>query len=206
MAIFYESGFEDGRWAGSLAMLLRKKNLIPGLVARGRIWRGDWRQWIQYETPGFPGSLFWIGKPAIRSNKEFLFAGYYIEKGFTKHEKADYQLTDKWHWHGFVRCLKDEDRQGLINDSIISLPQEHRSCWIETDDMDKSYPYVGKESLRDIQTMMDGPQKNLWLNVMLGVCFSKEECLNLQERIVGELQKPIITANDIDEIVKNGML
>mgnify|MGYP000868955437 CR=1 FL=1 len=205
MTIFYESGFEDGKWAGALAKLLRKKLLIPGLVAKGRIWRGDWKQWIQYENPEFRGSLFWIGKPAIRSNKDFLFAGYYIEKGLANHEKKEYVITNEWHWHGFIRCLIEQNLMKIINNLIISLPVDRRCYWIETDELNKSYPYTGEESLNEMFATINNQKKDLWINVMVGIFLSKQECLTLQEKIVRELQNSIIRASDIDDIVKNNI-
>lgn len=202
MAIFYESGFEDGKWAGALAKLLRKKNFIPGLVAKGRIWRGDWRQWIQYENPEVQGSLFWIGKPAIRSNKDYLFAGYYVEKGFIKHERKEYIITNEWHWHDFIRCLIEKELMIILNSMLINLPEERRCYWVETDDLNRSCSYIGEESLKEMLGTINNQQKDLWINIMLGTRFSKQECLTLQEKIVEELRNSIIRAQDIDMIVK----
>lgn len=205
MAVFYESGFDVGKWAGALTIPLRKKNLIPGLVAKGRLWRGDWKQWIQYENPELPGSFFGIGKPAIRSNKDYLFSGYYIEKGLAKHQMREYVMTNKWHSHGFMRCLSKPSFMKTMNSLLIDLPVERRCYWIETDDLNESYPYGEEESLKELLVSINGQRKDIWINVMLGIRFSKQECLALQEKIVNELQNSIIRASQIDDIVINAL-
>jgi hypothetical protein len=75
MTLFTGSGFQSGRWAGGLANLLRPLQLIPDFVPKGRIWRGTWQQWIQFEPSVSVGPLFWMGKESIRSSNTALYAG-----------------------------------------------------------------------------------------------------------------------------------
>jgi len=44
MTIFYRNSFDEGRWAGALAGLLKRKKYVPGLKPDGRVWRASWHQ------------------------------------------------------------------------------------------------------------------------------------------------------------------
>jgi hypothetical protein len=44
-----------------------------------------------------------------------------------------------------------------------------------------------------------------WVEVLLGVRFSKEECLQLQKKIVAEMQQPLIRADEIHWLAKQNL-
>jgi hypothetical protein len=107
VSLFSENGFNEGKWAGQLAQLLRKRSILEDLSPKGRVWRATWKQWIQFEEKGLMGSVFWQGKPGIISHEDYLFVGYYVERGLPPGPKTPslYVITPEWHWHGFIKCF-----------------------------------------------------------------------------------------------------
>lgn len=205
MSLFTESGFKDGRWAGSLANLLRPLHIIPDVVPKGRIWRGNWRQWIQFEPSVSVGPLFWMGKTSIRSSNTSLYAGYYIERGVpqTEANKREYIMTKEWHWHGFMNCLKTAS----LHYSLMELPVDKRCIWIENDEieLDERINYINESSLRQVENIINNIDDRYWINVMIGNFYSKDECLKIQNEIVQELRAPLIRASEIDDQVRSFM-
>ena len=203
--LFGKSGFQDGRWAGSLAKLLRPLHLIPDLVPKGRIWRGNWRQWIQFEPSLSVGPIFWMGKVSIRSSSSNLYVGYYVERGLPpdKGNKLEYVITDEWHWHGFINCL----RNASIDSLIMDLPEDRRCIWIENDEieLDECIRYTNKSSLKQVENIIDDIADKYWINVMFGNFYPKEECLNIQNNIVQNIRTPLVRAFEIDDLIKSSM-
>jgi hypothetical protein len=205
MTLFTDGGFQNGRWAGSLAKLLRPLHLIPDLVPKGRIWRGTWQQWIQFEPSVSIGPVFWMGKASIRSSATALYVGYYVERGLKWAEgiKQEYITTEDWHWHGFVNCLKE----GSLHALLMDLPADRRCIWIENDeiDLDERIGYTNESSLRQVENFINNIADNHWINVMLGNSYSKDECLKTQNQIVQEFRTPVVRAYEIDTLVKASM-
>lgn len=207
MSLFSEKGFNEGRWAGQLAQLLRKGAIIRELIPKARVWRATWKQWIQFEEPGLSGPVFWLGKPGIVSNEEALYVGYYVERGLLRGERIpDPQVvTPQWHWHGFTKCLDNENLRCDLNSLLQGLPRQRSGIWIRTDQNDRWLKYDGESTLLEAKTQFMGLQSDIWIDVILGVSFRKPECLDLQTAIVSELSTPIIRAYEISSLVKDAM-
>ncbi|MGA2160227.1 MAG: hypothetical protein ABSG90_13565 [Dehalococcoidia bacterium] len=207
MKIFSESGFDSGKWAGNLAVALRQTSIIDGLVPRGRVWRPNWNQLIQFEPIGISGPFFWYGKPAILADDGWLYVGYYIERGLRTHDSSlDYVLAENWHWYGFMECLENPESRLTLASLILNLPSERRCLWIRVFQGNKVKERNPFE-FKDENTLMKAHKRFLsvppdeWIDVVLGVRFSKEECLNHQKKIVSELKAPIIRADEIRWLV-----
>ncbi len=208
MTLFSEKGFNEGRWAGQLAQLLRKQTIIPELSPKARVWRATWKQWIQFEEPGFPGPVFWLGKPGIISNEEALHVGYYVERGLpgNKRTPIPHVITPQWHWYGFLKCLDDNDLRSRMNSLLGNLPRQRSGVWIRTDLTDRYCEYEAESTLLETRHAVTDLPSDIWIDVILGVSFRKPECLTLQETIVSELSKAIICAYKISSLVKDAML
>jgi hypothetical protein len=202
MQIFFDNGFEAGKWAGELAKLLRNRKIIPELVPRARVWRATWKQWIQFEPDWLKGPAFMFGKPGIMSQGEALYAGYYVERGLPPDcGRPEYIIGDDWHWHGFDQCLKNDDLRSRLNFMLLNLPENRRCIWIRTDQAQNCLEYEGDHSLLNTREIVQGVPANEWIDVILGVRFSKKECLDLQDGIVLELSTPIIRSHEISSLV-----
>lgn len=204
MTIFYRNSFEEGRWAGALAGLLKRKRYVPGLKPEGRVWRASWHQWVQYEDPTIPGPSFWRGKPAIRANADSLFAGYYVERGLPKNENPDYVLGPRWHWHGFMHCIQSEDQEN-VNKLIRNFSLERACVWIQSETGECIIRYSGVETLTAVEKEVAKTPADVWVNLMVAEEYKKQECLEHQENIVSRLQKPIVAAVELSEYVKTRM-
>ena len=204
MQIFSDSGFETGKWAGELAKLLRQAKILDELVPKARVWRATWNQWIQFEPDWHVGPAFWFGKPALLSEDGFLQVGYYVERGLLYHPThPEYVITPEWHWHGFIRCLEQDHCRQKLNILMQELPEERRYLWIHILSeekgtlLNKSLAYEGAKTLDDFGNLYSEAPEDHWVEVMLGVRFSKNECLSLQKKIVSDLRTPLIRADEI---------
>lgn len=207
MEFFSEKGFNEGRWAGQLAQVLRKCHIIPELSPKARIWRASWKQWIQFEEPGLTGPVFWLGKPGIISNEEALYAGFYVERGLPRSNGtlSMYVITPKWHWHGFAQCLGNPNLRSALNSLLQELPRQRSCIWIRTDQGDQHLNYESENTLLEAKTSLTTLPSDIWIEVILGVFFRKSECLGLQAAIIPELNAPIIRAYEISSLVKDAM-
>lgn len=211
MKIFSESGFDSGKWAGNLAGALRQTSIIEDLVPKGRVWRPTWNQWIQFEPIGIPGPFFWYGKPAILADNGWLYVGYYIERGLSNHDSSlDYVLTEKWHWQGFVKCLENREDRSTLSSLILNLSNGRRCVWIRLSQGNRvmesnSFEFKDENTLMVAHKRFPSVPPDEWIEVLLGVRFSKEECLNLQKKIVSELKTPIIRADEIRWLVMEAL-
>lgn len=207
MKIFIESGFDSGKWSGNLAKTLRQPSIIDDMVPRGRVWRPTWHQWIQFEPRGIPGPFFWYGKPAILTDNGWLYVGYYIERGLSSHDSSlDYVLTENWHWHGFMKCLENQKSRLTLASLILNLSSERRCFWIRLSQGNSviesiSLAFEDENTLTAARKRLLSVSQDVWIEVLLGVRFSKKECLSLQKNLVSELKTPIIRADEIRWLV-----
>ena len=201
--IFLESGFNEGKWAGNLAKALRHRNIIEDLVPKARVWRAKWNQWIQFEEPKSNGPAFWLGKPAIIPSNDKLYAGYYVERGLQKHDNPAYIISDGWYWHAFINCLKDDRYRSTLHDHIMNLPEERRCIWIRSDKQVESFEYKEETDLSKTFLRLESLPENKWIDVVVGVGFSKEECLDLQDKIINQLIPPIRCSFEILSHIHN---
>ncbi len=204
MTIFFDGGFEPGKWAGGLAKLLHQAKIIDDLLPKARVWRANWTQWIQFEPVGHVGPAFWLGKPAILSGNGFLYVGYYVERGLLSHPShPEYVITPEWEWHGFMKCLEHDPCRRTLNSLMQNLPEEQRCLWVRIvhDEkgilLDQVLAYGDEHTLLDFMRISAQAPTDHWVEAMLGVRFSKEECLHLQKKIVPEMRNPLIRADEI---------
>ncbi|MBI4766662.1 MAG: hypothetical protein HY787_19045 [Deltaproteobacteria bacterium] len=207
MSIFNENGFEKGKWTGELAKILKRKSIIPDLYPKARIWRATWSQWIQFEDSTLPGPIFWIGKPALLSSKDSLYIGYYVERGFPEEEERDplYTIGPKWHWNGFLTCLNENKLRNQLSLLLNNLNEKRRCIWIDADNSSKQISYKNDKSLLEAKKYIYSLPSKLRIDLILGVYYSKEECLNLQDKIVSEIVTPLIRAYEIKTLVEQAL-
>jgi hypothetical protein len=186
-----------------------------------RQWHGTHQSWLQYEPEDHSGPFFWSGKPAIMCTDEALYAGYYIERGLlweeaTQDEKDRGQVMDEtWDWHRFRRLIR-HDPQGLLR-IAAALPRDKRCVWMcvtqRQQDNQKSLARLSLESepdLREVIKRVHGSRRGDWIDLVVGVEFTKPECGRLQYDIVNELVQlspdrdvlgPLAVARDLHDLV-----
>ena len=204
---FFDKGFEEGRWAGELARSLRRRSIISDLTPKARVWRANWKQWIQFEERDWSGPVFWLGKPGIISSKDALYIGYYVERGLSEEESRQSicTITPEWHWHGFIRCINNSNLRYKLNSLLIDLNENRRCIWIGADNIDKRIKYENENSLLEAKGEFKTIPRNIWIDVIIGYYYLKEECLERQKNIITDLSMPIIRAYEIDSLVKDAM-
>ena len=204
MSLFSENGFNEGKWAGQLAQLLRKRSIIEGLSPKGRVWRATWKQWIQFEEKGLSGPVFWQGKPGIISHDDYLFVGCYIERGLPPDPKtpALYIITSEWHWHGFIKCLIDNALRSELTALMGNLPPRRSCVLIKSVQSTRLLDYCSEQTLIEASSLIETIPDNIWIDCVLGVYYRKSECLALQAKLVPELSTPIIRAYEIASLIK----
>lgn len=210
MSLFAKQGFNQGSWATRLRPLLLERRIINDKRKRAvtQRWRPTQTFWIQYEPVDLPkGPAFWLGKPAVQAWDGKLYAGYYIERGhveYTKKSMDPYKLMDaSWHWHSFLATLANPEQRHRLSELMRTLPEDQRCigsrCW-----QDESKPIDhDSTSLDEMESVINGCGPNDWIDLMLGVSFTMDECLQLQDSIVNELRSPLIRAAGIDVLVLN---
>lgn len=204
--VFFESGFDSGKWAGALAKLLRRTVIVPEYTPKARVWRATWKQWIQFEAARFYGPAFWLGKPAVLSEDGMLYCGYYVERGLQEHQShPEYLIRAEWHWHGWCKCMVDAKRRTVLHSLMKDLPEDARRIWIRGDNSTISLEYKDEETFSDVIRSVRQIPADEWIDVIMGVCFTKEQCMALQEGIVSELSLPIIRAHEIELLVREGI-
>jgi hypothetical protein len=83
------------------------------------------------------------------------------------------------------------------------MPETRRFIWIETpaNRAGQAYSYEGSSTLASVKVYVDSLPPNQWVDVVLGVRYSREECLGLQEGIVERLVQPLQHAHELYELV-----
>ena len=160
------------------------------------------QQWIQFQN--FPGSFFWSGKPAVLSSPTALYAGYYVERGLPPGKGCpNKRVMDlHWHWYGFDRALSAEPFRSNLSTALASLPTP-RCVWVSnlTQGIDQSFSLKGHSTLTKVRAYANKIPPNKWVDVVLGVRYSKRECLRLQDQIVEKLIEPLKQAHALYALV-----
>jgi hypothetical protein len=209
------TAFADGTWAAELRKLLLPGRLVPDWHPTFRVRLGTRHRWIQFEPKPAPGAFFWSGKPALVSSDAALFVGYYVERGLpTSHAVLAEQIRPGWHWYGFDRCLtKPAFRETLHAEIVAFRAAERRTLWIYSGGFpvqhatseSREIPYTGSKDLLEARAIIDTIPLDHWINVIVGVRFSKDECVQQQAAILSEFEDPIIRAVKIHDLVKDAI-
>lgn len=210
--IFGAQGFDQGRWAGELAKRLGRAGIFAELVPKGRVWRATWQQWVQCEPPGWSGPLYWMGKPAVLSWQGNLYAGYYLERGLDPGSGPEDQImTSGWHWLTFLTMLADEGKRSRINTLLFSLPLERRCLFINghygepPEVRSATLPFTDDRVWQQARTRIDAASTKHWLEIVVGVWFSKAECLQLQTKVLDLIRKPLQVAEEISRLIQESV-
>ena len=200
MSIFKEKDFYLGAWGSPLARVLKERKILPDLDPVCRILRNTTLRWVQYQPPGLKGPEHWLAKPAILPSESKLFAGCFVERGLPKElaREPEYIFGKSWRWHGFIACLEDPDLRARLHAYMTNLTTG-RSCirtWVEHAE-DHVDAYTGADCLLALRDRLKTIPADKWITCVLGVQFTKIECLDLQEKIVLELRNPIIRASEM---------
>ena len=132
------------------------------------------------------------------ASREALYAGYYIERGFSADAKPEYLRTNAElimdagrHWHLFVNVMKNQSQREHLNKLMENLPVA-RSCisLLRRDQISRPIHYDGQNSLNEMESALSAADADEWIDLVLGVSFQLDECLDLQEGIVEELRTP----------------
>jgi hypothetical protein len=183
--------------------LLRQRQVIADKQAVTRLWRPTWTHWVQFEPVGYTGPAFWFGKPAILARDDVLYAGYYVERGYAAADKKpEYVMTPEWHWHLFLATLANTEQRRRLSELMKNLPESRRCIWFLCgQEPSKCISYQDATSLDEMQSHISACDPNDWIDLILGVSFSADDCLTLQERILDELRAPLIRALEIEELI-----
>ena len=214
MRVFGSTGFNEGSWVSGLSKLLRQRPILNDKQLVSREWRGTLTQglpalhWIQFEPPGYKLPAFWMGKPAILAWDDMLYVGYYVERGYEPRAKPEYLRTHPeyimdagWHWHAFRNVLRDKTRRDQLHCLMENLPASRRCVSLCAPRPSNRIAYKGRSSLLAMESAIKGCNPNEWIDLILGVSFTRDDCLTLQSAIIDELRAPLIRAMEIHELV-----
>jgi len=204
VALFEHDGFDKGRWAKNLRHELSRLPIIPGWQPRVRLWHGTWQQWIQFEPEGFRGPFFWSGKAAVLSSSAALYAGYYVERGLPPGEdQPELIMGPGWHWHGFRRALCEEPILNHLSAIVARLPRTRRCIWVSNpaSGRGRAYPFKTQSTAVKVRAYVDSIPSDKWVDVIIGVQYSKDECLGLQNQIVEEIIEPLKEGHELYTLV-----
>lgn len=223
MVLFENEAFNEGSWESGLRSALVKANVISATVkvARFKEWRGAIRtkgiipHWFQFEPVGWPVGTptFGISKPAVLAWDDVLYAGYYVERGRrdckpnpTPLDRAMW-LDHDWHWHSLVRTIRNPEQRQRLIELMERLPEENRCIWFlrgSCTDRELCTPVRygdAASGLEELERLISDCEPNDWIDLMFGVRFTLDECLELQDDIVAKLYRPLTMALTIERLV-----
>lgn len=131
-----------------------------------------------------------------------------MERGFPldSDHPSDQKITEEWHWNGFLFCLNDTEMRNRLDSLILDLPENRRCLWIHSGKFEEHIiQYEGGKSLEKAKDILKQIPSEKWIDLIAGVYFSKDECLNRQMEVSAEISTPIIRASEIDSLVQEGM-
>lgn len=149
--------------------------------------------------------------------EDALFVGYYVERGIP--HCADMPAKEmppgsSWHWFGFQRCLAEDGLREDLNALMLDLPKERRVVWIDCSETEepgeplapplvKILPYEGLTTLVETKAIVDTIPRFQWINLMLGLRFTLNECLTEQHDLLDRFRMPVVRANEIRQLVED---
>ena len=147
-------------------------------------------------------------KPAILPSDSAIFVGCYVERGYPKEVTRDpnYVFEKMWRWNGFIACLDDDSMCGKLGSFLNDLPAA-RACirfWFDRGEQEV-IPYSSAQQLPELRERLKSIPDERWINCLLGVSFTRDECLGLQAKIIPELRNPIIRASEIADLIEQAM-
>ncbi len=210
--LFSSEGFRKGKWASPLRDRLRE-DLLGDWKATIRLWRGDWRQWIQYEPRNLPpGPRFYLAKPAILAfDAEALYAGLYVERGYdrghatTEEERLGYVMDRHWHWHGLTALLRSPvGREQLfagVQDLETPVVVLEKSRMLENVSLGL-FPLTSPDVFAEVLLAANGVPGDWWVSLVVGIQIPAEVCRADPERVPGQCEVPLRKALDLQEMVE----
>ena len=119
-----------------------------------------------------------------------------------------------WHWSGFERCLTETRLRDDLNALMLNLPQGRRVVWIDCSEAEQSgipvapplvrvLPYEGLNTLDDAKAIIDQVPDFQWINLMLAVRYTMDECLTEQLSLIDHFRNPVVRANEIRQLVED---
>lgn len=221
MSVFWREGnLESGAWAHGLSWLLAPKRLIKGWHPKIRPESRLGGRYVQFEPVNWSGPFVFAGRPAVKAmshmapQEEALVVGYLVERGYAlspSHPIPNHEVMDRtWHWRGFERCLTDRRLSSHLNDLMNDLAESGRVIWTVVEGpgavVNTDIPYSGVSTLDRVKAIVDGASANQWVSVMLGVKFTKEQCLRFSKAdILQEFSGLIVQAAEITTVVENAI-
>lgn len=209
MALFVKEKFDQGGWAGELATLLRQRRVLTDKKIVSRIWRKNWKQWVQCEHTGSLGPAFWFCKPAVISWQDRLYCECYFERGYSEESrpeffrlKPEYIMDSGWHWHLLFETLRTHRSKARLTQLMEQLPGERRCIWVLFGERDSQLiPFDDDSAFDRMEAAISSRDQSNWIDLILGVSFSADECIAMQQQIIDELRSPLIRAREIEDLV-----
>lgn len=213
--LFSPEGFRKGKWASPLRDRLRK-DLLGGWKATIRLWRGDWRQWIQYEPKDLPtGPRYYLAKPAILTfDDRNLFVGLYVERGYDRgcatleEERLGYVMDQHWHWHGLTALLQTAQgrEQFLVGVQDLQAPVAalERSRGLEAIHLG-TFPLTSQDVFERVLQAANDVPGDWWVNFVVGIQIPAKVCHAEPEGVAAQCEIPLSTALELQEMVNGAM-
>jgi hypothetical protein len=151
-----------------------------------------------------------MSKPAVMAIRETLYAGYYVERGLATlagtDKSQDYLMHGDWHWHLFMSTLNTPEQRLVLAELMKRLPEENRGIlFLRAPQTEREYltfiPYTDASSLDEVESLIIESEVNDWIDLILGVRFTLDECLALQDGIVDQLRAPLNLAVSIENLI-----
>jgi hypothetical protein len=116
-------------------------------------------------------------------------------------------MDSGWHWRLFLAMLANTDQRRRLSELLENLLESRRCIWLLCGQKpSKRIPYQDATSLDEMQSHISACDSNDWIDLILGVSFTVDDCLTLQERIVDELRAPLIRALEIEDLISSPLV
>jgi hypothetical protein len=203
--IFQTQRFSEGSWETPLRSQLKKRRILGDTdkIACRKHWTATTAAWIQFEPEALrkrvspddenPGATCWMMKPTVladpplpkafatsRHHPEMLYAGLYVERGYTTSPRPDtnpyFLMHDDWHWHLFLQTLDAPTGRLALDDLMQRLPEANRGIWFlrasgTEREASQFIPYRDASSLDELETLIKETERTTGLISSLASSF-----------------------------------
>jgi hypothetical protein len=109
-------------------------------------------------------------------------------------------MDAEWHWHTFYRALSEDS----LGSAILASLFERHCIWISQPKSPSEYQeFDAQPTVAKVKAYVDSLPSDEWVDVVLGVRHSKDECLRLQDEIVTKLIDPLKKGYELYEVVRD---